>query len=380
MKLRVLEVCNAMTPDGIPNYIMNYYRAMNHEIVQFDFMKFMNGGDFFDDEIKSLGGRVYEIDRNLPQGSKGYIKRLRLFYDFLKKNKYDVVHFHDCNGAKSLAVLVAKMARVPVRIAHSHSTDIEDRSFFSKLMHNCLKQVYPICATDYFACSQEGAYWLFPKRIVNSHKVTILHNAINAKEFTYNESIREETRKELGIKDGQYLIGHVGRFDRQKNHEFIIDIFEKIVKKDNNAILLLVGIGKLEEEIKNRAKSLGIYEKIIFYGATKEVNKMMQAMDIFILPSLFEGLGIVNIEAQAAGLHCIVSDTVPEFAKINELLEFVSLKESAEKWAEKILKYKGVECRRDTYREIVESGYDIAEDAKILMEFYLKRESECVKK
>ena len=226
-------------------------------------------------------------------------------------------------------------------------------------------------ATDYFACSYLAGEWLFGKNNIKNGKVKVIHNAVNYDRFKYDEKIRKEIRKEFKIKDNELLFGNVGRFIVQKNHTFLIDIFKEIHKKNKNTKLILVGIGEKEEEIKEKVKRLDLDNFVIFAGFRKDVNKIMQAMDVFLLPSICEGLPIVGVEAQAAGIPSFASkDVVTSEAKISKVFNFISLDKKAEEWADIIL--NSDLTRKDTKDELKKAGYFIEDSAKELVDFYLK--------
>ena len=233
---------------------------------------------------------------------------------------------------------------------------------------------YPIRRTAdcFFACSIPAGKWLFGKKVVNSNRFKVLKNAIDTKKYTFDYEKRIRIRNEFGITEDAFVVGHVGRFVDVKNHTFLIDIFKEITNKNNNAILLLVGEGELKASIKNKAISLGLSNKVVFTGLRDDIPNILSAMDVFVFPSLFEGLGIVAVEAQAAGLHTICADTIPSEARITDLFHYISLNEPAEKWADSIKKYDNGYKRENMQNEIVKAGYDIDASVKWLEIFYEK--------
>lgn len=359
--IRVLQVVTHMNRGGLETMLMNYYRNIDRSKIQFDFLTHRpeNEKKDYDDEIRSLGGRIYHMPVLNPF-SPGYMKSLDKF--FKEHKEYKIVHSHlDCLSAYPLKA--AKKNGVPVRIAHSHNTSQEKNLKY--LIKDYAKKQIPKYATHLFACGQEAGKWMFGK-----HKFQIMNNAIDAKKFIYNEEVRREKRKELDL-EGKFVIGHVGRFNVQKNHEFLIDIFYQIQKKESNAVLLLVGNGELEEKIKDKVRRLGLEEKVIFYGISERIYEILQAVDVFVFPSLFEGLGIALVEAQAAGIECFASlGVIPHEAKVTDHCHFVSLDESSEQWAEYILKNKKYK-KNNTYVDIKNHGYDIEKNVKKLEEFYI---------
>lgn len=359
--IRVLQVVTHMNRGGLETMLMNYYRNIDRNKVQFDFLTHRPESEKkdYDDEIRSFGGKIYHMPVLNPF-SPSYKKSLDRF--FKEHKEYKIVHSHlDCLSAYPLKA--AKKNGVPVRIAHSHNTSQEKNLKY--LIKDYSKKQIPKYATHLFACGKEAGEWMFGK-----HKFQIMNNAIDAKKFIYNEEIRKQKRAELGVED-KFVIGHVGRFNLQKNHEFLIDIFNEIAIKESNAVLLLVGNGELENKIKEKVQKLGLQEKVIFYGLSERIFEILQAMDSFLFPSLFEGLGIALVEAQAAGLESFASfQVIPQEAKVTDYCHFISLDKSSKEWAEIILSKKNSK-RRDTYSEIKSSGYDIEENARKLEEFYI---------
>lgn len=222
--------------------------------------------------------------------------------------------------------------------------------------------------TDYWACSEIAGKWMFKNR-----NFRVIHNAINVSDFVYNESIRQKVRTQLGLLKDEFVIGHVGRFSYQKNHDFLIDVFNEVHRRLPEAVLILIG-DAVEDELylnkaKQKVKELNLVENVRFLGIRNDVPDLMQAMDCFLFPSRFEGLGIVIIEAQTAGLPCYVSSVIPNEVKITNLVDFISLNESPENWAEKIIKNKNYK-RKDISKEIIKAGYDINTEIKKMQKFY----------
>lgn len=324
---RILHVVPNMNSGGIENLIMNIYRKIDRTKIQFDFIVHYEKKGFFDDEIESLGGKIYRFPVIENKNVIKYIKDLNQFFKTHKE--YKVVHGH----MASLAYLylgIAKKYRVPVRIAHSHGT-----SHLKNLKGYCKYIMFKFAkynANNYYACSTEAGNYLFGK----NRKFEFIPNAIELEKFAYSEKTREEVRKKLKIND-KIVIGHVGRFNLQKNHEFIIDIFKAISEKNKKCVLLLIGIGELQEKIKQKICDYKLEDKIYMLGLRKDVAELYQAMDIFLMPSLFEGLPLTGVEAQASKLKCIFSDTITREVKITDNIEFLNLSIGAEKWAEIVL-------------------------------------------
>lgn len=360
--IRVLHIVSFMQRGGLETLIMNCYRHMDREKMQFDFIVHRPFRADYDDEIEALGGKIYRLPRLNPF-SPGYRKAL---LDFFKAHpEYRVVHCHlDCMSA--LPLTAAKKCGVPVRIAHGHSSN-QDRDWKYPLKRWFMRDI-PAVATHLFACSQEAGEWMFPGR-----KVTIIRNGIDTGKFSWQPAVRETLREELGVGD-KLVLGHVGRFEPVKNHDFLLDIFHQVHEKNNNSVLMLVGTGPLEDAVKHKAEQLGIAEHVRFLGVRPDVNRILQAVDVFVLPSLYEGLSLTSVEAQTSGLRCFFSDTVSQACRMTDTVTFMSLKEPAAQWAAEILdQARG--ARTDHSQEIRAVGYDIQTTADWLFQFYTAQEN-----
>ena len=262
---------------------MNYYRNIAKDKIQFHFLCDEDSTNIPYEEIEKMGGKVIII----PPYQRLYEYQKEL-YRIFKENNYKIVHSH-ISTLSVFPLRIAKKAGVPIRIAHSHSTS-NKKEWKKNILKMILRPFSKLYANNYFACTEYAGKWLFGKKVVERKELNVINNAIDLKKFEFNENTREDLRKELGIKEDVLVIGHVGRFMKQKNHEFLIDVFEKAIKQDDNIYLILVGQGPLEDKIKEMAKEKGIEYKILFLGQRNDVNKLYQAMDIFVLPSLYEGL------------------------------------------------------------------------------------------
>jgi len=299
----VAQVMGKWLGNGVETVIMNYYRHLDHSKVQFDFICDEDSTRIPYDEIKKLGGRVFLVPKyqNLPK----YLKALEKLF---KESQYCIVH----SNLSTLSVFplsVAKKVGVPIRIAHSHSTS-NPKEWKRNLIKNILRPFSKRYATDYFACSEVAGRYLFGNKAFDRGEVKIIHNAIDIDKFKFDEVARKKLRKEFGIKDSTIVIGHVGRFVQQKNHTFLVDVFKEYHKKNPDSKLLLVGSGPLEDKIKKKVEKLGLKDSVLFLGQRDDINKLYSAMDVFCLPSLYEGLPVVGVEAQAAGLPCVFSDKI----------------------------------------------------------------------
>lgn len=362
--IRVLHVTTTMNRGGLESMIMNYYRNIDRTKIQFDFLIHRMQLSDFEDEIKSMGGRVYHLP-NLNPFSRTYMSSLQKFFQE-HSSDYKIVHCHlDCMS--SIPLKAAQNAGIPIRIAHSHnSNQTVDLKYPLKLYYkNRISKV----ATHLFACSYDAGKWMFKN---NTFKV--LPNAIDSKKYIFNEIKRKEYRDRLKI-DNEIVIGHIGRFDPQKNHKFLIDIFKEINNINPKTKLVLVGVGTLMDKIKSYVNELNLSDSVLFLGLRDDVPDLLQTMDVFLFPSLYEGLPVTLVEAQASGLSCIISDKVPIECKITDLVYQLSLNDDVKIWAEKSLELSKT-TRQDTFSQIEKAGYDISSNAKKLQEFYLKLEEE----
>lgn len=356
--IRVAQIMGKWLGGGVEAVVMNYYRNIDRSKIQFDFICDEDSTNIPYDEIKKLGGKVILI----PQYQKvfKYHKKLK---QVLKEENYKIVHSH-INTLSVFSLFAAKCARVPVRIAHSHSTT-NKKEWKKNLMKQALRPFSKKYATDYFVCTEHAGRWLFGDRTFERGKVSIINNAIDLDIFKYDEKLRKGKRKKLKIKDDTLVVGHIGRFVAQKNHTFLIDIFNELHKKKKNSILLLIGQGPLMDEIKEKVEILGISDSVKFLGQRDDVNELYNVMDLFLFPSLYEGLGMVLIEAQANGLPCIASTEVPKIADISNNVQFYDLNDSIDIWL------KNYETNR--FKFICKNCiYDIKKEAEKLEKYYMK--------
>lgn len=365
-KIKIAQVVGKWVGGGVEKFLMNYYRTIDKDKVQFDFIIDSDSTVVPPkEEIEKMGGRVIEI----PPYQKifNYTKELK---KVLKENNYQIVHSH-LNALSVFPLYCAWKMNIPVRIAHSHSTT-NKKEWKKNIIKNFLKPFSKIFATDYFACSEHAARWLFGNKTYEKGDVTVIHNAIDINKFKYNSKIRNKVREEFKLQN-KVVLGHVGRFVKQKNHEFLIDIFYEFQKEQENSVLLLIGEGPLEVKVKEKVKKKGLEKKVFFLGIREDVNTLMQIMDCFVFPSLYEGLGIVLIEAQTSNLSCIVSKEVPKEVKVNNNLKFCNLNKNSKYWANMILKAITEEKERKTEKNnILLSRYNIEMEANKLLEKYLE--------
>ena len=357
--IRILQVVTYMGRGGLETMLMNYYRQIDRSRVQFDFLTHRAEPADYDKEIKALGGKIYHLPRLVPW-SPSYRRALARF--FREHPEYRVIHVHqDC--LSGVILKVAERCGVPVRIAHSHSSS-QDRNwkYPIKLYY---KRSIPRYATALFACGQEAGEWMF-----DGAPFHILNNAIDTRAYLFDPRRAAQVREALGIPADAFVIGHVGSFAATKNQTFLLDIFFVLCRQVPEARMLLVGDGGLRGETEKKATELGLRDRIIFTGVRGDVPDLLQAMDVFVFPSIFEGLPLALVEAQAAGLPCLISDSIPPDCDLTPLVRRLSLKEPPEAWAEALLSARGAE-RTDTGALIGAAGFDVAENARRLQEYYL---------
>ena len=362
LPIRVLHVVTYMGRGGLETMLMNYYRKINKEKVQFDFLVHREFEADYDAEICSLGGQIYRIPRLNPF-DPAYLRTLSAF--FRDHREYKIVHSHlDCMSG--IPLKYACEAGVPVRIAHGHSSSqSKNVKYPIKLF---FKRWIPRYANQLFACSEPAGRWMFA-----GNDFRVMNNALDTNCFCYNASIRHSVREKLGFSDNNYVVGHVGRFDRAKNQSFLLDIFAEICKLESKARLLLIGDGALRKAMEEKAARLHISDRVVFMGVRTDVAQLMQAMDILVFPSKYEGLPVTLVEAQATGLPCVISDVIPRDTVItDDLVTMESLHMSPKEWAERVLSRK-CEPRRDHCREVAAAGFSIEENAKWLEAFYLEK-------
>lgn len=355
--IRIAQMMTDMNYGGVEMVVMNYYRHIDRTKVQFDFFALEGSTIPQREEIEKLGGRVYIVPKYTHLIS--YEKAIQKLF---RENKYQIVHCH-MNTLGVFAMYGAKQAGVPIRILHNHSTAGKGETK-KNIVKYLLRPFATLFPTHLCACSQYAGEWIYGR----DRKFKVINNAIDIRKFSYNAEQRETLRKELGISD-KFVIGHIGRFCYAKNHNLLIDIFAELVKKKEQAVLLLIGEGELEEEIRRKVEKLGIDDKVIFLGRRNDAYRYYQAMDLFLLPSRYEGLPVVGVEAQAAGLPCIFSAEVTSETKLLVSTIFVSCDAEVDEWTNNVIKLSKTE-RNNTQEVLQMAGFDIEIEAKKLEEMY----------
>lgn len=370
--IRVLHVIGAMGSGGAEAMLMNLYRVMDRSKIQFDFVVHTDKKAFYDEEIEALGGRIFHTEKYNVRNFYSYKKFWR---EFLAEHpEYQIVHGH-INSSASIYLSEAKR-QGRIAVVHSHNTKnnaITLRAIAFRIATRNLRNL----GDYFFACSVQAGVDRFGTEIAESDRFSVLMNGIDLARYQFNVSTRERLRSEYGVTH-KTVLGHVGRFSKQKNHAFLFEIFASYHKQNPSSELWLIGTGELEEQLKQSAKNLGIRECVRFIGTTKDVSDYLMAMDIFVFPSLYEGLGIALVEAEATGLMCVVSEAIQPEAIFSENVKKLALAEGALSWSEAITdvlsQSKG--DRTAGYAYAKEAGFDISDSAAQLQRFYTKIEEE----
>lgn len=364
--VRVLHVLGTTNLGGAESRVMELYRAINKERVQFDFLVHTDTQGHYDKEIQNLGGSIYHVPRFKGINYLAYRKALTDF--FREHHDYVAVQGHMTSTA-SIYLPIAKQAGIPVTIAHARSAGVDRavKGLLTKILRRSLKKKADYC----FTCSAKAAEAVYGKGWVQKGNVWTIPNAIDAKRFEYNIDTRKQIRSVLNVSD-KFVVGHVGRFGFMKNHAYVLDVFGELCKKRADAVLILIGTGTLEEEMKAKAKAMGLEDKIQFLGNHSDVECYYQAFDYFVFPSFFEGFPGSVLEAQAAGLHCLVSDHVTREVALTELVSYRSIEEPAAVWANEIAaNSEQHKTRESKSAQIIEKGFDVRQQAAKMEAFYI---------
>ncbi len=357
--IRVLQVVPNMHRAGLETLIMNIYRNVDRNVVQFDFLVHYADRFDYDDEIEALGGKIYRLSVRNDGNLLKYLRDLRRF--FKEHPEYTIVHGH-MESFGFLYSRAAKKAGVKTIIAHSHNAMIEPT--LKGRIKSIMNKLWKRYANVLFACSNKAGDFMFPRM-----HYTVINNGIRCEDFVWNPSEREACRKELGVED-KVVLGHIGRFDPQKNHEFLVDIFASFAARHPDAVLLLIGEGALKPRIQQKVERLGLSNKVRFLGVRTDTDRLYQAMDLFMLPSLFEGLPVVGVEAQSAGLPMLTSDTVTKELCVTDFVEMLSLDAPIDAWVDKIDDMLASKKRRNTLDEMNAADFNIRKTADYLRDFY----------
>lgn len=374
--VRILHVLGGTGLGGAESRIMDLYRQMNRDEIQFDFLvhsSAVNGfredapkrqAQFYDEEIKQLGGRIYVLPKFKVYNYLAYNKAIQDFFG--KHHEFRVVQGHMTSTA-GIYLPIAKRYGIPITVAHARSAGVDKglKGIATKILRKNLYKKADYC----FACSKLAGLSVYGKRQVDAGTVKIIYNAIDAGKYVYQPEKREYMRQKLAV-EGKFVLGHVGRFSAPKNHPYLIEIFAALCSIREDAVLVLLGDGPDKAAIEQKCIELGVRGKVLFMGNCRQPEDYYQAFDFFLLPSLYEGLPGALVEAQAAGLRCLVSDTVTREAQATDLVTYMDIGKPASVWAGEILKQADYD-RRNTYQEIAEAGLDVKKQAESYRYFYL---------
>lgn len=367
-KRKVLEIVNSLGIGGNPIFVMNYFRVLDKEKFQIDFLIFDDSRLDFKQEVCDAGSNIYAC----PQENRNsLLNQMKYVYSFLKENHYDVVHCHNCAFKGLLrGTIPAKLAGIDTVIAHSHNTGRPKYTTLDNLTRVILKGIMEWSIDYGLACSNQAGQSKYSDKFMKSDKYRVIYNAVDGEKYRYQPLQREAIREKYNI-DKEFVIGSIGRLEEQKNYLFFIDVFYKFLKTNPEAYFLLVGDGSQKESILKRIKELGIEERVIMPGSVLNPEVYYQAMDLFVLPSIYEGFGLVNIEAQISGLPCLVSSVVPKEVNISGAVWFLNLENAKNEWIETIEKIRKESNLK--VRETVDGkAYDIRNAGKLLQEIYEK--------
>ena len=355
--VRVLHVIDGLGSGGAESFLMNMYRNIDREKVQFDFL-LRSEDNIYKDELEKMGSKVY-VTASFP---KHFIKNYFETKKFLKEHKYEIIHIHANALLYLTALILAKKEGVKCRIVHSHS--ISTKYPVLKIIHNFNKNLLHFWATDYFACSEDAGKWMFKKQYLH------IKNSTDLDKFKFNRQKRECVREELGIDEDVFVIGHIGRFLPVKNHSFILSVFKEILENNVKSKLILVGEGENFDEVKEKVNELGLTDNVLFLGVRKDIDRVINAFDVFLFPSLYEGLPMVLVESQANGITSFISDVIPKDVLVSSCVHPMSLQESPKVWAKTIIETNYE--RQNVIRELSEAGFDIKSEAKKLESYYVE--------
>lgn len=369
--VRVLQVVPLGT-GGVTSLILNIAESINKDKVTFDYLTFYDRKEFAEDRALACGGKKYVIP--IDHCKNPLARALFKFFYAIKVIRScnpDIIHLNTSQTYEVFVGISAKLAGTKKVFYHSHNSASKKGNKIRQITSKICKKMIPLVSDCNLACSLLAAEHMYTKKTIEEGNYILVKNGIHTDRFRFNEMTRRKYRSRLGV-ENKIVIGHVGRFMKQKNHKFLIDIFEQINKKDKNTVLLLIGVGELFDKIKVYVKQKNLDEAVIFYGATTEVPQLLQAMDCFLLPSLYEGLPVAGVEVQAAGLPIVMSDTITREVDIADLATYVSLDASPEKWADIVLEQCERKIDRESKADVVKNaGFDIKETADMLTDLYI---------
>ena len=378
MRKRVFWYCEKWQVGGIQKIQVELLKRVSRDLFQFDVAACEDDTSFFDDELKRAGARkIVTLHRRYASPGIRTVVNYFAVRRLLRTGKYDIAYFNVCHGVELIYLFAAKRSGIPMRIVHCRNNDIGAGGCsrpIKLLAHSICKRLFSDCANIKLANSDLAAHWLYTEKDLRNGCVEIINNGIDAEAFSFREDVREAVRRENGW-ESSFVVGNIGHFSYQKNHAFLLEIFAELRRTVPNSLLLLVGEGDEEEQMHCYARELGMEDSVVFFGVSNAIPDLMSAMDVFVLPSRFEGFGNVLIEAQAAGLKCFASsEVIPAAAAVTDLVTWISLDSPARLWAEQIA------MEADGYRRcgcadaVIRSGYDISSMASRLETIFLEGE------
>lgn len=364
--IKMFYLVYGLTSGGIERISVAIYKYLDHSKINTQMVTKYADKEFFDSELELYGGHRVPILEKKPN-NKIVLKFFYLFNLYkLLKNKYDIAYFCLSKPRDVFKYpIICKFLGIKTIAIHSHNSMEDDNVKLKKILNKLGRRVIGKIAQIKIACSEEAAMWMFPEKHCKLKEYLLMKNGIEIEEYKFNVQTREKLRKQYEV-ESDFIIGHVGRFSKQKNHKFLIDIFEKIYETKRNSKLFLLGIGELEEEVQDYIKKKNLDSSVVLVGERNNVCEFMQMFDVFLFPSLYEGLPVVGVEAQAAGLRCFFSDTITKDVNITGNIFYMNLSESPKKWADFVIE-KGKDYERKDYSELItEKGFDIQDSVKKL--------------
>lgn len=354
--IRVLVVA-PLGVGGISTLMLNIQKNIDRKKVNFDYLTLHDRKEPQEDIAIEMGSIKYVASAdNVKMKPLRFFARLLQIKKICKSNNIKIMHNNDGTPKGVLNAIAAKAGGVEYITYHSHNGGTTESDFLSRFVNSICRPLIPIVCNDLWACSTLAAEFTFPKYIAKHKKFRFVPNGVDLERFKFNSTVREETRLDMGL-ENKFVIGHVGRFNKQKNHEYLIDIFSAIHEKNADSVLLLIGEGETQTSIKDKVHKLGLDKSVFFYGISAHVAKLYNAMDVLLMPSIFEGLPVTGIEAQASGLPIVFSDVITREVAIAHNIDYVSLTQSPDVWADIVLKHRG-EPRKDYCSELKKAGFE----------------------
>ena len=359
--IRVAQIMGRMDRGGVETVVTNYYRWIDKSRVQYDF--FLDETSSFPqkEELEKAGAGIYYVP---PYGKiVPYIRTLRKLFT---ENGYRIVHAH-INTMNVFPLYAAWRAHVPVRICHNHSTAHIGEGK-KTLMKYLLRPLDKLFATNYFACGIRAGRWMYGNRCFDQGRVYVMNNAFDVDRFAFSAADRAALRGQIGLMDSTFVMGHVGRFTYAKNHRFLLQVFAELHKERPDSVLVLIGEGEMEAQVRRQVKDMGLDAAVRFLGVVPDAYRYYSVLDVFCLPSFYEGLSLVGLEAQANGLPCVFSENVPNEIDLTGRVRFLPFDDGARAWAKTVL---AISARRETDARAALPGFSVAEECVKLEQLYL---------